>query len=105
MTSRKRAFITGDSLHGKTPLDRYLPAIPPGMLPELISGEISPGGMVLDPFGSSPTAILEVARAGYRVIVACNNPILAHMLRVLAGAYPKEHFSHLGNFGCYTKGR
>jgi hypothetical protein len=95
MTSRKRAFITGDSLHGKTPLDRYLPAIPPGMLPELISGEISPGGMVLDPFGSSPTAILEVARAGYRVIVACNNPILAHMLRVLAGAYPKEHFSRI----------
>jgi hypothetical protein len=105
MTSRKRPFITGDSFRGKSPLERYLPAVPPGMLPGLMSSEIGEGGLVLDPFGSSPTAILDMARAGFSVVVACNNPILSHMLRVLAGAYPYEHYSRiLANLAATRKG-
>jgi hypothetical protein len=105
MTSNKRAFVTGTTFQGKTPLDRYLPVIPPGMVPGLLSEEVPVGSLVLDPFGSSPTTILDVARAGYRVIVSCNNPILSHMLRVLAGAYPREHFSRiLANLAATRKG-
>lgn len=50
------------------------------------------GGVLVDPFGTSPAAIIEAARAGYRIIVACNNPIISHMLRVKAKAYSNERF-------------
>lgn len=92
MKANKLAFLQGDSQPLLSPLARYLPVIPDGMTRNLLDRYICNGGLIVDPFGSSPRAILEAARAGYRVIVASNNPIITHMLRVLAGAYPKERF-------------
>ena len=72
-----------------------MPIIPTGMVAGYLDGKVKKGGLLLDPFGSSPEAILVAARAGYRVVAACNNPIVSHMLRVLAGAYSKDRFQHI----------
>ncbi len=95
MSAKKYAFIPGGSPAHQSPLERYMPIIPSGMVADYLNGKVKNGGLLLDPFGSSPEAILEAARAGYRVVVACNNPIISHMLRVLAGAYPKERYQHI----------
>jgi hypothetical protein len=92
MRMKKLAFIPGDSPPLAYPLARYLPIIPDGMIRGLLSKHVKSGGLILDPFGSSPAAILEAARAGYRVIVASNNPIITHLLRIKAGAYSRERF-------------
>lgn len=68
------------------PLARYLPPVPPGMVSGWLAEHVPPGSWVLDPLGASPAAALEAARAGYRVLVACNNPVLRFMIETLAGA-------------------
>lgn len=39
---------------------------------------------MLDPFGASPRLALEVARAGYRLLVAANNPVTRFLLEMVA---------------------
>jgi hypothetical protein len=105
MNAQKLAYITGGTQPHSAPLARYLPVIPEGTVRNFLEKHIDPETIILDPFGSSPTALLEAARAGYRVIVASNNPIITHMLRVLAGGYPKERFHHiLANLAATRKG-
>lgn len=53
----------------------------------------SPGAYILDPFGQNPCTSLELARAGYRVLVSANNPIAAFVLDVLAAAPSVRDFS------------
>jgi hypothetical protein len=50
------------------------------------------GGWILDPFGSAPRMTLEAARAGYRVLVAANNPITRFMLEMGAASLPEAEF-------------
>jgi len=50
------------------------------------------GAWVIDPLGTAPLAALEAARAGYRVLVVSNNPVLAFLLEVLALAPPAADF-------------
>ncbi|MEN6524493.1 MAG: hypothetical protein ABFD14_12295 [Anaerolineaceae bacterium] len=66
------------------PLGRYFPSIPPGMFSSWLQKNIPAGSIVVDPFCSSPLPALEAARAGYRVLVACNNPITRLFLKLLA---------------------
>jgi len=69
------------------PLGRYLPPLPAGLATAcLAQARIAPGAWILDPFGASPALALELALAGYRVLIASNNPILAAMSEVLAAA-------------------
>jgi hypothetical protein len=68
------------------PLGRYLPPVPAGMLPAWLAEHAAPGSWLLDPLGASPAAVIEAARAGYRVIVASNNPILSFLIETLAAA-------------------
>lgn len=68
------------------PLGRYLPPLPQGMVSSWLAEHVPPGGWLLDPLGASPALALEAARAGYRVLVACNNPILSFMIETLAAA-------------------
>jgi len=75
------------------PLGRYLPEVPPGMLAGWLEDRLPPGSLVLEPFGANPLAALEIARAGYRVLVTCNNPILSLALEVLAEAPPATEFA------------
>ena len=74
------------------PLARYLPPLPRGMVKAWLAENAPPGGWVLDPLGTTPALAMEAARAGYRVIVASNNPILSFMFEMLAAAHPPADF-------------
>jgi hypothetical protein len=54
---------------------------------------LRPGAWLLDPFGSSPRLVLEAARAGYRVLVAANNPITRFLLEMGTAAVPESEFN------------
>jgi hypothetical protein len=79
-------FFAGTGPVPSLPLGRYLPPVPAGMASAWLSERLPPGSWVLDPLGSSPAQVLEAARAGYRVLVACNNPILSFFIETLASA-------------------
>src|SRR5262245_57291099 len=78
------AFLAGTSPAAATPLDRFLPPLPTGSAARWLSQHAAPGDWVLDPFGSAPAIVLEMARAGYRVLAAVNNPIVRFILEHLA---------------------
>lgn len=75
------------------PLERYYPPYQEGMVRNWVSRYASTGSYILDPYGQNPFTALELARAGYRVLVSANNPIAAFTLRVLAGATSAETIS------------
>jgi hypothetical protein len=79
------AFIPGDPSQKAQPLGRYLPDIPEGIVTTYLKDSgIGQGSVVLDPFGTSVHMLLEIARAGYRVLTAINNPITRFVLEVEA---------------------
>ncbi len=75
------------------PLDRFLPPFYPDSMSGWLRRFVPPGSLVLDPFGQDPYVLLELARAGYRVLVSANNPIAAHILEVMASAPTAEELS------------
>lgn len=87
-------FIPGrvqpDSPTSGLPLDRFLPPWHEGMASRWLNNYANPGSWVLDPYGQSPFSALELARAGYRVLVSANNPISAFIIEVLASAPSHE---------------
>ena len=92
MEQIERPFLPAALPPPALPLARYLPPLPEGMVTRWLTENVPPGAWVLDPFGSTPLAPMEAARAGYRVLVASNNPILSFMLEVLASAPPAREF-------------
>ena len=78
------------------PLGRYLPPLPEGVATNWLStffphspatGDRQTGGThawVLDPFGTSPRLTAEIARAGYQVLVAANNPVNRFLIEIQA---------------------
>ena len=87
------------------PLGRYLPPVPEGMAVTWCQKNIPAGEWILDPLGSTPQLPLEAARAGYRVLVASNNPILTFMLEILARAPSWAEFeSALAELGSARRG-
>jgi hypothetical protein len=85
-------FTPGDSGLQPLPLSRFLPPLPAGMVRAWLQENVLPGSYILDPLGSSPTLTLEAARAGYRVLVACSNPILSFILETLSTSPSKADF-------------
>lgn len=77
-------YIPGHPPGIRLPLARYLPPVPAGVAASWLEGHIPPEGLVLDPFGAAPWLDIEIARAGYRLLVAANNPITRFLLQVLA---------------------
>jgi len=79
-------YLPGTVTEIDLPLARYLPPVSPGMVSARLKQLVKPGEWVLDPFGSTPILPLEAAEAGYKVLVASNNPVLSFILEILAGA-------------------
>jgi hypothetical protein len=77
-------YLTGTLPGRPEPLARYLPPVTQGVVSTWLARHIPPGAWVLDPFGSSPQVAVEAARAGYRVLVAANNPISRFLLEMAA---------------------
>ncbi len=84
------SFIPGTGEVASCPLGRYLPPVTSGTISAWLKDHIPSGSWILDPIGFSPSLDLEAARAGYRVLVACNNPVIGLMLEVLANAPAKK---------------
>lgn len=62
------------------------------MVQAWLKENVPAGAYIIDPLCSTPAAALEAARAGYRVLVASNNPILSSMLETLACAPSSDEF-------------
>ena len=77
----------------KLPLQRYLPPLSRGSISHWLEQfAFSPSSWLLDPFGAQPALAIEAAKAGARVLVAVNNPILAHLLETLCAAPRRDDF-------------
>lgn len=66
------------------PLTRFLPLFPDGLVTAWLTGNLPPGSLLLDPFGSQPRLVIEAASQGYRILVTCNNPIERFLLELAA---------------------
>ncbi len=87
------------------PLGRYLPPIPEGVATNWLRAHFprpnadknlqmgDSHAWVLDPFGTSPRLAVEIARAGYRVLVAANNPVNRFLIELEADP-PSEDELH-----------
>jgi hypothetical protein len=88
-----RPFLPGVSPTDALPLGRFLPPLPSGMVTAWLRQNVPTGEWILDPFGATPALALEIAQAGYRVMVASNNPITSFVLEVLASAPSQSEFT------------
>lgn len=85
-------YLNSHGMARPIPLERFLPVCPSGILEQVLANTFDKENWLLDPFGSNPLAPLEAAQCGYRILVACNNPILAFSLRMLASVSEKQRF-------------
>jgi len=84
---KEAQYIPGSLLASPRPLARYLPPLPDGVVTEWLASQSPPipqGAWILDPFGASPRTAVELARAGYRVLVAANNPVARFLIEMAA---------------------
>jgi len=86
------SLIPGTKPDNPGPLARFLPPLEDGVISTWLKENVPPGSWLLDPFGSAPRLTLEAARAGYRVLVAANNPITRFMLEMGTAALSEAEF-------------
>ena len=84
------SFIPGNEAGRLEPLARYLPPVPEGVAAAFLAEHAQPAAWVLDPFGASPRLAVEMAHAGYRVLVAVNNPVARFLLDLAAAPPPRS---------------
>ncbi len=85
-------YLAPTGLDRPIPIERFLPPCPAGVMPQSLADTAEASQFILDPFGSNPLLPIELAQNGQRILVACNNPILAFCLRHLAAPAPKEAY-------------
>lgn len=86
-------YFSGEGFLEDVPLQRFLPPLTRGAMAYGLSS-LAPGrNWVIDPFGASPHIALEAARAGYKTLVICNNPILQLYLEMLCSAPRQADFN------------
>jgi len=78
------AYIPANEPENPGPLARYLPLAADGIATAFLAQHSRPDDWVLDPFGAAPRTDLEMARLGYRVLVAVNNPVTRFLLEATA---------------------
>lgn len=88
------------------PLGRFLPALPVGIATRFLAEKhLPPGSLILDPFGTSPQLLVELASAGYRVLTAANNPINRFLIEMEANPPTREELqSSLAELASSRKG-
>lgn len=99
------AYIPGNYPDNPQPLARYLPPIPCNVAHTWLREHLPPGSWVLDPFGAAPHLAVEAARAGYRVLVAANNPVARFLLEIAANPPTEQELrSALADLAASYKG-
>lgn len=86
------AYLNPAGLNRPIPIERFLPPCPAGVIGQVLPSLDGDPPFVLDPFGSNPLLPIEIAQNGGRVLVACNNPVLAFCLKLLATPGTQEQF-------------
>jgi hypothetical protein len=84
---KEAQYIAGSLSASPGPLSRYLPPLPDGIVTDWLASQspsIPQGAWILDPFGASPRTAVELARAGFRVLVAANNPVARFLIEMAA---------------------
>lgn len=66
------------------PLQRFLPPLPLGAAQDFLQTQLPGAAWILDPFGVAPHLPVELARAGYRVLVTSHNPITRFLIDLCA---------------------
>ncbi len=109
-------YLPGHPPSKPEPLARYLPPLPEGIAtrwlnihdPKTTNQGIKSdagGNWLLDPFGTSPGLAVEMARSGYRVLVAANNPVSRFLLEMAANPPSEEELrSVLADLAAAHKG-
>lgn len=92
VVSTSTPYLPPNALSRPVPLERFLPPCPAGVMSQAAETSAAQEGLILDPFGSNPLLPLELAQQGRKVLVACNNPVLAFCLKHLAAPTKKERF-------------
>ena len=87
------SLIPGVIPQNPGPLARFLPPLEDGIISTWLGENVPAGAWLLDPFGTAPRMTLEAARAGYRVLVAANNPITRFMLEMGAASMPESEYN------------
>ena len=100
------AFLPGDRPDKPEALGRFLPVLPSGVARTYLSeSKIPSGAYILDPFGSSSQLVMEMARSGYRVLTAVNNPITRFLMEMAASPpTPADLKSALSELASSRKG-
>ena len=78
---KNQPYIHGETITRIPPLGSYLPIVQTGVVENWLASNLTPSDWILCPFGSSPQAALEAARAGYRVLMPIHNPILRFLVK------------------------
>jgi len=86
------SLIPGTRPANPGPLARFLPPLEDGVISAWLMDNVEKGSWLLDPFGTAPRLTLEAARAGYRVLVAANNPITRFILEMGTASLPEAEF-------------
>ena len=82
--SEELSFPPGRPIDRSAPLARFLPPLESGVVLNVLERVADKGSLIVDPFGVSPTLVLEAARAGYAVLVATGNPINGFLIQLHA---------------------
>lgn len=82
-------YIPGQTPPQNQPMGRFLPPIHQGVASNWLENYIPRDTWILDPFGASTNLVMEIARNGYQVLVAANNPVIAFLIEMMASA-PQE---------------
>lgn len=79
-------YLPGRQLDPYGLLARFLPPVPEDLISTWLSKHSAGSNLIFDPFGSSPSLALQIARNGYKVLTCVNNPILRFLINL--GATP-----------------
>lgn len=111
MDERSFPYLIGYEPPREGPLARYLSLIPVGEATQWLEVNLpkdyaSTNNLwILDPFGTSPYLPIEIAQAGYRVLVTANNPIVRFLLQLYVKPPKKDDLTvALANLASLRRG-
>lgn len=82
-------YLVGAPPPRSGPLGRFLPPLEEGCITDWLAKHVPHGEWVLEPFGASPLPAVEAARAGYRVLIAANNPVTRFLIESYGAPLPQ----------------
>ncbi len=85
-------FVLGEGGIPYWPLQRYLPELSSGLFGNWISNFLPAESCVLDPFGSSPAMLTDLANQGYKVVTCVLNPVVKLLLEVGCRSFSKSEY-------------